>query len=487
MSLELQSSILGERASRWIALAASEFILDTSLTQSVKERCEWLGSPSFYQHLNTRLNEHSLSTMQNFFLHRAILPFCEQIAPAVVQKTAEKAISTIVESAKPDAPFPQQLVTEKLGGISTYFTVLHSALQRASRATLVTGNIDEEIAKEMEKAQSSRYTTEALYEKILSKTISFCIRCTKEALLERLAKLPSYLYYPGKLAIESSFHGLDATITPILWWYGRSWVKEKVSRASSSDLRDWVEPEMLAHPLIAPFIHFITRVLDANIQNIKIYKDPARGPATGVDHQVWKQFLRQQILMLSLCSSSSMDQLRSSLESSHLQRLLGEIQDRFALDEVTKSVDGILGIIWQTMTEERVLERELHKLLADINGGFIRERPDKTAVPDLKDSYRSLSEFLITTKVRGTLNKVESAIDNGIGFLYSGWPAAKEALVGRTVNWLGMPIKKAIADKAIPLGMSVSRQAMEKIANFWSTSYNLRYGILHYQVLLPMV
>src|SRR5579885_1095397 len=186
MGLTLQSQILGERASKWLALAAVEFIIDDSLTASAKERCEWLRSSDFFKKIEERLKGHSLGRLQNFLLHKAVLPFCEKIAPSAFQKTAEKTVETFLASVKHKTPFPKDVVTQRLGGMNTYFEMLRSAMQRASTNSIVIGSVDEEIGKELEKAQAKKYTTEALYERVLGKIISFCIDSTKKAFLERL-------------------------------------------------------------------------------------------------------------------------------------------------------------------------------------------------------------------------------------------------------------------------------------------------------------
>jgi hypothetical protein len=199
-----------------------------------------------------------------------------------------------------------------------------------------------------------------------------------------------------------------------------------------------------------------------------------------------KQFLKQQMLLLGMCPPASQDELRKSLQNPYWKQLFDAMQNTSAPDEIAKSIDGMIGIIWETVTQDHLLENEIARLLDDLNAGFVSSHPDKTALVNLKRSIRDMREYLISSRVHTALEKAERTFDKTLA-IFPSLPPIKDSLVNRIAGWLGQPIKTAIADRVVPMGMSVSRQAMEKIDNFWTTSYNLRYGILHHQVLLPML
>jgi hypothetical protein len=249
--------------------------------------------------------------------------------------------------------------------------------------------------------------------------------------------------------------------------------------------RNLLDGDHLANPLVAPFFRFAERLLEKFRLNLHRYPDPTRAPSIGIDRNALKQLIKQQILLLNLSSCSSQEELRKCLEDdSYLKQFLGAIQDRFALDEIATSVSGTISILWESITREGLLKEELEELVISLNEGFVEYRPDRNAFPDLKNKFREIREHLITSNIHRKLHQAEKTLDKGLG-IFSGWPAAKDAITEKVTDWLGLkqPIKSELEERLVPMGMSAASQAMEKIVNFWTLPYNVRYGLINYQML----
>jgi len=487
MSIGDKSAILAERGSRWLALAACEFVAD-SFSVDERERARLVASANFYTELRPLLKTETLPFTQRFIITYIVLPFCQNFAPSAIRKTAAVGFGQLFGATRPDTPFPVHAVNVKMGDVTTYFDVLASAMKRTAEIPVITKPLREHIADQLEHAQSSHYSTVDLYALAMAKGINYGIECAEQDLLDKLEAKPAHVRFLGTIAVKAGFMWVQAGLAPSLW-IARRWLASKLKETPAEGAKNIipsVDAQFLSHPIVSPFIRFADRVCDRFLDHLRYYGTPDKAPPSGVDLEILKGVLRQQILLLSLCGCMSQDQLKKGLEDTYLKRLLEEIQERFALDEISASVTGLLSIFWETVTERNFLKQEIGVLLSELNDGFVSDQRDVNALTNLAHRVEDISSYMMTENVHGKLDQTERTIDKHVGFFYSGWKRQKKVITGNIAEWLGQPIKEAIADRVIPFGIEQSDKALEMIGRFWAYDYNVKYGT-HYLVLAPLV
>ncbi len=480
--LETQSEMLSNRASRYLALSATEHLMSHPEYRLAKEKKrELLSSKNFYRDLEALFQKHSTSYLEKAAFHMLVIPFCQKLAPPLFRRTTDKITTAALSICKQGAPFPSQVMSQKLHHLSSYFSVLHSALQRAAHTKMMTGDLEKQITEELEKAQSLHHSSPQLYAKSIERAIHSVTCSLEETLLGELQERHALIRYPGQLAITSTFFFLKLGLVP---WVslGKLCLSQKLKNVAGKN----VSSIQLSPELASPLISFADHLLLALFKNIQHYKDHSTIPPIDMDKEVLRKCIKQQIVLLSLCSSFSETQLRSAMEDSRWKQLVDQILDNYVLDGLVKSIVEQLSIAWQTVTEEGLIEEELYQLFLALNEELIYGETSKADLDQLNKTVDTISLYLTKESVHTTLSGIEQRLDKSLDPLCR-WKEVKPFVIKTLSSWTGLeePIKIALAARLIPLVTDISNRAFDYIVDFWKIPYNLRYGLLHYQLLLP--
>ncbi len=473
-------ALLGDRGARWLALQAVG-----QLSPPVSAlKLPLLSSPHFFRDLQQYLHKSPPSFFQNIALKKIILPFCEKYAPAIIEKSVDKIRKAFIETLKIRTFSKETFAARKLSNLFQYFTVLYGALERVSVENIITGTLEEHIEKELEVAQSSTCSTDILYTQLALKGIYVVLQSIEELLHSYVKKYSATIQLPAKMLIRQVMVGIRSYV-PFLFFVLRSRICLELKKQSQNGLTTRLAKH-IHHPLICAFVDSFNHILHTFFLKLSSYKDFSQVTSLGVEKTFLKHCLQQQILMLKLCANTSQRDLRMALKESTLQQALNELQNRYALPELEKLVDGLLSIFLEALKQKGFVEELFERLALSLNEGFMDSTPNYEALPQLQETIKKITSYLISHQLHQRVRQAEALIDRKFSLMNS-WPNKKKALSQILTRWLGGSVHSAIDQRGVPLTLKMLEKGGAELEKFWSLPYNLRYGILHYVILLPLL